>query len=407
MRDFFDIPCPETFFTRDYSDYFKIIHYRTSLDSPVFLEKETVFGFVRAGEGKLFINQQGYRLQENTLFITNPFQFFRLSPDYGHTLEVDFIVYPAAEIVYMDFSDSVTMSAPTYGESSTPCLKLDEKFKKITEDAYYVFEYESLAPDANSRLLQQYQKAKLFGVCHLLQNNKMFWQHHDPAPLCKRIYEYIVFNCSEKLTEASVAEAFGISKSNLREELLKVSGMNFKNVLKHARLVRSYIMLFQTNIPFSSIAKEAGFSSEGTFYRDFEHHFGTSPAEYRDKAALAIFGAKVSFPKTALSEIVVYILQKFRNQITIKSCAKELYLQESSINAMLKTTFGENASFSKMVSDCRLKFSEGLLLSTDYSIKDIASMSGFMSVHTFIRLFKDRHAMTPERFRKAGSTSNG
>ena len=66
---------------------------------------------------------------------------------------------------------------------------------------------------------------------------------------------------------------------------------------------------------------------------------------------------------------------------------------------MFKSYVG--VGFADYLSEKRLNYAKHLLLESDYSINDIALMSGFSSVHYFSRIFKASLDVTPSAFRKA------
>ena len=88
------------------------------------------------------------------------------------------------------------------------------------------------------------------------------------------------------------------------------------------------------------------------------------------------------------------------NDISLRDLAKSYHKNEKYMGRLFKKEVG--VSFSEYCNDLRLEKSEKLLLSSDIKIIDIALECGFNNVSYFNRLFKSRHGISPEGYRKRG-----
>ncbi|MGM0422150.1 MAG: helix-turn-helix domain-containing protein [Pseudomonadota bacterium] len=78
--------------------------------------------------------------------------------------------------------------------------------------------------------------------------------------------------------------------------------------------------------------------------------------------------------------------------------ARELNLTEAQISNIINAGFGMN--FAQYINGYRVKEARYLLATTHQSISDIAGLTGFNSIASFNRVFKDRTGQTPTHFRK-------
>lgn len=119
------------------------------------------------------------------------------------------------------------------------------------------------------------------------------------------------------------------------------------------------------------------------------------------------------FPKLALADhselpardlscdIVAYIGQHFREDISLTSVAKHFGLGKYALSRIFSNILG--ISFVSYINALRIDYADYLLLSTELGIMDIAIESGYHNQQTFYRLFRNIHGCTPCEFRKTRS----
>ena len=92
-----------------------------------------------------------------------------------------------------------------------------------------------------------------------------------------------------------------------------------------------------------------------------------------------------------------YMSEHYSQQITLESVATEVGLSPSYFSSLFHQVTG--VSFREHLCAIRVEESKQLLLSTDYSLTDIAIAVGFADQSYFCKVFKKNVGMTPGKFR--------
>lgn len=93
-----------------------------------------------------------------------------------------------------------------------------------------------------------------------------------------------------------------------------------------------------------------------------------------------------------------FINENYRNKITLKIVADELYINLSYLSALFKKEMGKG--FTEYVNDIRLKHSQDLLENTSLSLLDISNAAGFDCQSYFTKVFKHKTGITPSEYRR-------
>lgn len=118
------------------------------------------------------------------------------------------------------------------------------------------------------------------------------------------------------------------------------------------------------------------------------------------------FAATTELPEdnSAPFQSALTIIQcHFREQLSLSAIAREVGLTPNYLGSLFVKNLG--LSFSDYLKDIRLKYSKNLLRFYDYSIEQIAGMSGFGTASHFVSCFKKKYGMTPKQYmikRKSG-----
>jgi len=146
-------------------------------------------------------------------------------------------------------------------------------------------------------------------------------------------------------------------------------------------------------------------------YKDF-------PAEHRDvliKGYLLSLCAEfmsmmdVSYSHSeenrTMKSIVAYCSQNFTKELSLSVLEKELHLSKYYISHL----FGDvlNVRFTDYVNSLRISEACRLLRTTDRSVTEIASLSGFGTLRTFNRAFIKRIGVSPSAYRRTKNSSDG
>ena len=109
---------------------------------------------------------------------------------------------------------------------------------------------------------------------------------------------------------------------------------------------------------------------------------------------------KADKQKKLVDDILAYLELHFKDaSLGQVQVADEFEISNYTLSRMFKNQVG--VGFAEYLIDKRLTYAKHLLLESDYSINDIALMSGFSSVHYFSRMFKTSLDVTPSAFRKS------
>ncbi len=100
-----------------------------------------------------------------------------------------------------------------------------------------------------------------------------------------------------------------------------------------------------------------------------------------------------------IQKSLILVNSKFKENISIKSIAGELFVSAKYLGALFEKTTG--ISFHTYLNRVRLKYACTCLDNTDKSIKEIAFESGYRSTEHFIYTFKKILLCTPTQFRKS------
>ena len=99
-----------------------------------------------------------------------------------------------------------------------------------------------------------------------------------------------------------------------------------------------------------------------------------------------------------VTEAIRYIHYNYSRDITLSIIGKELGVSASALREQLFAYTGQK--FGKLLSDIRVRNACVLLALKTPTIKYIAQNTGFQSLQTFYRTFKDIKGVTPETYRK-------
>ena len=98
------------------------------------------------------------------------------------------------------------------------------------------------------------------------------------------------------------------------------------------------------------------------------------------------------------SKILQYIEDNFSDNISVSSMAKELGYSYDYVSKTLNKVF--NVSFNVMCNQFRCEKALQLIRDTDMPITEIASASGFQSIRSFNRIFKETVGFAPSEIKK-------
>ncbi len=103
---------------------------------------------------------------------------------------------------------------------------------------------------------------------------------------------------------------------------------------------------------------------------------------------------------TTSKKALIYILNNFKNNISLSEAAQYVGLSTAYFSSMFKKE--NNISFKQYVDELRFDYAKKLLSNSDTSISQVCKECGFDNYENFLRRFKLRFGMSPISYRKKG-----
>lgn len=107
---------------------------------------------------------------------------------------------------------------------------------------------------------------------------------------------------------------------------------------------------------------------------------------------------KAAFQRDTVLKILEYCSVRYKEDLTEESVAAELDLSRSCVSHIFSDRIC--MSFNDYINSLRLSEATEILKNQDYSITEIANLSGFPTIRTFNRAFKKHYGTTPTEYRK-------
>ena len=99
-----------------------------------------------------------------------------------------------------------------------------------------------------------------------------------------------------------------------------------------------------------------------------------------------------------IQEALEYINSNFQNHLTLEDLSERFFLSKSRFGHIFKETV--RIGFKEYLTYLRLTNARRLLVTTEMSISDIASQTGFTNISQFYKVFRQYVFLTPAEYRK-------
>jgi AraC-like DNA-binding protein len=107
---------------------------------------------------------------------------------------------------------------------------------------------------------------------------------------------------------------------------------------------------------------------------------------------------KVEFSRETVLRILQYCTAHYKEDLTVTSVAESLDLSRSCVSHIFSTRISMN--FCDYINSLRLAEAVSILNNKNYTVTEVASMSGFSTIRTFNRAFLKKYGISPSAYRK-------
>ena len=146
---------------------------------------------------------------------------------------------------------------------------------------------------------------------------------------------------------------------------------------------------------------EVLFTLLSDFYSSEDSYFAAKALLYRASEALTKdneFHLKSSSANNPCIKIMEYIRKNFQHELTLNSIAHVTGYNYQYISKLISKQFG--TSFTHLLAGYRVSYASNLLDQEKDTISEIALASGFGSIRSFNRVFRQILGITPAEYRK-------
>lgn len=377
--------------------FLKLQHFSITEPTPPISEDESLVLVVTSGEGVITINGVEFPLSDGSLCWLQSYHTYTIEPAFGSTLSFSLCAYDYPLSSYL-VTQTLTPLASRAIMQSRPVMQMRKEKKEIIQRLLSEFEAENDSVSQGSSMIKVATLGQIvvFFINDCIKRARR-GEEPEPRPLGWTVVLYIAEHYREPLTSAGVAAEFGCTSAQLNYELRRISGRDFQQSLDRIRINIAAGAMFFEDVSLSYLLSYAGFSTEASFYRVFKRLKGVSPNEYRLMRMCAGSGYYGMVNSRTVISALNIIQTKYAQPITQKQIAAELYISETLLSEKFRELFGLSVRY--IISLCRVRHSEALLLNTDLPLLDISMSVGFNSVKVFSRAFKNINGMTPTEFR--------
>lgn len=269
--------------TNPYIRFASPINYK-SQNNPVKVTDCRIF-YITKGYADIFIENQHYSLQPNSLFyccggseynIQAPEGFSPACINFDLTQDNNTQTMPIFPWKITD----ITSDIPVYFNFIEDSSLLNSHFY-LPEASYYFPFIEKIIAEFTGNALYSRE------ICGSILKELLLELHRVPKATAPSkidfIIKYMENNFDQNLTNKDLAALTGYHEYYLNRLFLTHTGTNMHNYLLKIRLSHASYLILNSDLPLKAIPEKVGFNSYPHFSSYFKQHFGFSPAEYRKK----------------------------------------------------------------------------------------------------------------------------
>lgn len=179
-------------------------------------------------------------------------------------------------------------------------------------------------------------------------------------------------------------------------------------------ILRSFSVDFDDKIPKNPVITDPEILNDVRKYLKEACEFSRSKAQFSTEAlnAFSVLVLSKILPclslesarhlqKNISADIFTYCNKNFCENISLETISKELNVSKDHISRLFREKF--HTSFKTYISGLRVGRAKKLLKTTNNSITEIASLSGFNTIRSFNRTFSDITGLSPSQYRNKHS----
>lgn len=145
-----------------------------------------------------------------------------------------------------------------------------------------------------------------------------------------------------------------------------------------------------------NISRTAGFEAYMHFLRLMEF-LAEEPGQTTLASNGFQNGATTALKDNRIEKIHDYIIDHYKEKITLGDAANVLSMSPVSVTRLIKQRTGK--SFVDFLNEIRIGFATRMIVDSDMSISEICFASGFNNISNFNRTFRRRQGLTPTEFK--------
>ena len=196
----------------------------------------------------------------------------RMLVDVPHSFKIT--IHVTATLITIYILSFFGMRQPIiFTHSTRALLEVIEKLEAI-EKLEVIEKQGQLTTEDKNRPKEKYQKSKIDN-----QTKQKLWQNFNYLMTEEKLF------LKPKITLSAVAEAMNVSPAHLSQVINAEGERTFYEIINEYKVNEAIHLLTKSSskIKMSTVAMEAGFQSQSTFYKHFKKVTGVSPKQYLEQ----------------------------------------------------------------------------------------------------------------------------
>lgn len=403
----------------DYDSHKLCQFYYEVLDKPTtpIIHQMSRFWLINKGKGILKLQGKEYELKPGTLVSVLPWQV-------SDIVQVDSPIQYFLLVYYFDGVNDIIKSLYNLGHGPLDLIEDLSKnpviYCSVAQAKYMHQLFLQLRDELGGGAVPSLETSVSSGFGSLFITNKLIeliinlWRigkanssqaAEISTPMDRtEILQYMYHHLSEKLTLKTLAKTFYMSESSVSLYIVQTTGLTFPNLLNEMRVGKTITYLLYTDFTMDELAEILGFVDSSHICKVFAARIGLKANEFRKTYQKIGSICNIRDSRKAYS-IVEYIYKNYSGNLTPQSVARKFDITVRKLNTIL--FYQVEKSFSDFLNFVRINRACELLLDTDKTIAEIASLTGYNNVKTLTRNFLKFQVMTPGKFRESVSKNSG